>query len=129
ISSLSPHLCDHPLSPPQFSSFFFFQAEDGIRAPLVTGVQTCALPISARSSPRLAGSQANRGDDRAGGEVKSHDPHGGAQPARPQIGRASWRERGEARSGSVEGEVESAERGSESTWRAGEQSGIVVTSE
>src|SRR5207247_4469115 len=25
----------------------FFQAEDGIRAPLVTGVQTCALPISA----------------------------------------------------------------------------------
>src|SRR6266536_1716734 len=27
--------------------FFFFQAEDGIRDPLVTGVQTCALPISA----------------------------------------------------------------------------------
>src|SRR5438105_14537158 len=25
--------------------FFFFQAEDGIRDPLVTGVQTCALPI------------------------------------------------------------------------------------
>src|SRR5207247_4192201 len=25
---------------------FFFQAEDGIRDPLVTGVQTCALPIS-----------------------------------------------------------------------------------
>src|SRR5438105_7550089 len=24
---------------------FFFQAEDGIRGPLVTGVQTCALPI------------------------------------------------------------------------------------
>src|SRR5207247_3058805 len=24
----------------------FFHAEDGIRAPLVTGVQTCALPIS-----------------------------------------------------------------------------------
>src|SRR5207247_6038283 len=24
---------------------FFFQAEDGIRYPLVTGVQTCALPI------------------------------------------------------------------------------------
>src|SRR6266536_3841196 len=28
--------------------FFFFQAEDGIRDPLVTGVQTCALPISLR---------------------------------------------------------------------------------
>src|SRR3989442_9291901 len=28
--------------------FFFFQAEDGIRDADVTGVQTCALPISAR---------------------------------------------------------------------------------
>src|SRR5260370_8386157 len=30
------------------SSFFFFQAEDGIRDSSVTGVQTCALPISDR---------------------------------------------------------------------------------
>src|SRR5439155_17453358 len=30
--------------------FFFFQAEDGIRDGHVTGVQTCALPIS--TSPR-----------------------------------------------------------------------------
>src|SRR5436305_4224204 len=29
--------------------FFFFQAEDGIRDADVTGVQTCALPISATS--------------------------------------------------------------------------------
>src|SRR2546425_5031687 len=29
-----------------WSFFFFFQAEDGIRDKLVTGVQTCALPIS-----------------------------------------------------------------------------------
>src|SRR5436190_16416365 len=28
--------------------FFFFQAEDGIRDHCVTGVQTCALPISRR---------------------------------------------------------------------------------
>src|SRR5258708_23682924 len=28
-----------------FRFFFFFQAEDGIRDDLVTGVQTCALPI------------------------------------------------------------------------------------
>src|SRR5256885_2502229 len=28
------------------SCFFFFQAEDGIRDYKVTGVQTCALPIS-----------------------------------------------------------------------------------
>src|SRR2546423_3204572 len=30
--------------------FFFFQAEDGIRDKLVTGVQTCALPISSPSN-------------------------------------------------------------------------------
>src|SRR5207253_6970297 len=29
-----------------FFVFFFFQAEDGIRDGHVTGVQTCALPIS-----------------------------------------------------------------------------------
>src|SRR2546425_10148139 len=33
-----------------FLFFFFFQAEDGIRDKLVTGVQTCALPISIRTS-------------------------------------------------------------------------------
>src|SRR5207253_3498727 len=37
-----------PLSSSVLSSldFFFFQAEDGIRDGHVTGVQTCALPIS-----------------------------------------------------------------------------------
>src|SRR5438034_560783 len=34
--------------------FFFFQAEDGIRAHCVTGVQTCALPISARVAAVVA---------------------------------------------------------------------------
>src|SRR3989449_11674354 len=33
--------------------FFFFQAEDGIRDVAVTGVQTCALPISAPRSVSL----------------------------------------------------------------------------
>src|SRR2546421_9337171 len=33
--------------------FFFFQAEDGIRDLIVTGVQTCALPISTRAGSRL----------------------------------------------------------------------------
>src|SRR2546429_4929297 len=33
---------------------FFFQAEDGIRDVAVTGVQTCALPISSTSSGKLA---------------------------------------------------------------------------
>src|SRR5205823_7787266 len=38
----------------EYFFFFFFQAEDGIRDKLVTGVQTCALPIlsSKRTSPR-----------------------------------------------------------------------------
>src|SRR5207245_8059355 len=35
---LQPRVCS--------SVFFFFQAEDGIRDATVTGVQTCALPIS-----------------------------------------------------------------------------------
>src|SRR5690554_7107528 len=45
-------------TPTMFSSsfvmygFFFFQAEDGIRAADVTGVQTCALPISGSASSR-----------------------------------------------------------------------------
>src|SRR5437879_13647273 len=34
--------------------FFFFQAEDGIRDTSVTGVQTCALPISRRCPTRSA---------------------------------------------------------------------------
>src|SRR2546430_9156676 len=34
--------------------FFFFQAEDGIRDLTVTGVQTCALPISLRGALREA---------------------------------------------------------------------------
>src|SRR3989475_8964344 len=39
-----------------FIFFFFFQAEDGIRDLTVTGVQTCALPIS----PRTAGTSSRR---------------------------------------------------------------------
>src|SRR2546425_10291750 len=34
--------------------FFFFQAEDGIRDKLVTGVQTCALPISIAAAAFIA---------------------------------------------------------------------------
>src|SRR2546430_5420413 len=37
------------------SSFFFFQAEDGIRDLTVTGVQTCALPIYLRATIDLLG--------------------------------------------------------------------------
>src|SRR5712664_4766485 len=41
--------------------FFFFQAEDGIRDLIVTGVQTCALPISG-----LTGASFESGSTRPG---------------------------------------------------------------
>src|SRR5256885_14202501 len=43
---------------------FFFQAEDGIRDYKVTGVQTCALPISIYSGAKLP--------ERLGGIVEIH---------------------------------------------------------
>src|ERR1041384_8669535 len=61
---------------------FFFQAEDGIRDKLVTGVQTCALPIYPR--PGTQGAPPRRSPSRW----------------RPQeIGRASCRGRGEISGG------------------------------
>src|SRR5207245_11723931 len=39
---------------------FFFPAEDGIRAATVTGVQTCALPISFGFDGVLAANEATR---------------------------------------------------------------------
>src|SRR5215217_8746444 len=58
--------------------FFFFQAEDGIRDIGVTGVQTCALPIS-------------RLDPHADVARSAHSRHAGGHR---EIGRASCRERG-----------------------------------
>src|SRR2546427_5969677 len=40
--------------------FFFFQAEDGIRDLTVTGVQTCALPISHQPPHALRGTEGRR---------------------------------------------------------------------
>src|SRR3712207_4853206 len=54
--------------------FFFFQAEDGIRDIGVTGVQTCALPIS-RASVRIL----PRRDVRAGAD-RSHRARRGLGP-------------------------------------------------
>src|SRR5687767_15532518 len=52
FSELFHSLAPRPLAARSISDFlltylatFFFQAEDGIRDKLVTGVQTCALPI------------------------------------------------------------------------------------
>src|SRR5439155_6814968 len=92
--------------------FFFFQAEDGIRDGHVTGVQTCALPISPhRGASRRA---AVRGQEvgasaRAGAASSVAVAVGGVRAARAagtgaapcvtgaaQIGRASCRERVES---------------------------------
>src|SRR2546426_4198851 len=50
--------------------FFFFQAEDGIRDYKVTGVQTCALPISEETA---------QGDDAAGVADLDRDGTGGGR--------------------------------------------------
>src|SRR5207249_9044524 len=44
-----------------YLSFFFFQAEDGIRDRNVTGVQTCALPISGLEITSMADIPAGTG--------------------------------------------------------------------
>src|SRR5215813_11461808 len=56
--------------------FFFFQAEDGIRDADVTGVQTCALPIS---RAEISGTDAGQG----GWAARSRDGR-----------REDWRRRG-----------------------------------
>src|SRR5438093_13258096 len=83
-----------------------FQAEDGIRGWSVTGVQTCALPISARRQGRY------RGADR--GQIGPAHPAGAianggyqreaaqAREAAREIGRASCRERVEESGEGVE---------------------------
>src|SRR5258708_31394957 len=49
---------------------FFFQAEDGIRDDLVTGVQTCALPILARGNAQFV---ARPGPNGANGHGAHHE--------------------------------------------------------
>src|SRR6266498_4477271 len=63
--------------------FFFFQAEDGIRDADVTGVQTCALPISpAPGSRRRARAQRRRCSGRSpAGAGDRHDRPLGLSPS------------------------------------------------
>src|SRR5438874_853932 len=76
-----------------YSFFFFFQAEDGIRDLYVTGVQTCALPISRRSRPaRPTPGGASRGPGR---RARARLP--GRREAPPGVGRAGRDRRGAAR--------------------------------
>src|SRR5436305_11349657 len=93
--------------------FFFFQAEDGIRDADVTGVQTCALPISSRSAGAgrsgtaatattcAASGAASRGWPAASPPGWRAAPTSTRRPAgcRAKIGRASCRERVEVSRG------------------------------
>src|SRR5207244_9099305 len=83
---------------------FFFQAEDGIRDDLVTGVQTCALPISGRRRARRRTARNGGGNGASkccGGH--SSTPAGSALPAAsstwrraaPSCGRSEERRVGE----------------------------------
>src|SRR5256885_8405450 len=90
-------------------SMFFFQAEDGIRDYKVTGVQTCALPISAQPRDdrrvlagevleqrrvRARGHDLERFDHARSGPVEERIAVGDIDPRTgTEIGRASCRER------------------------------------
>src|SRR5436190_24059230 len=55
---------------------FVFQAEDGIRDHCVTGVQTCALPISCPSAGRCrccGGASSGRSSGGIGGDTRSEE--------------------------------------------------------
>src|SRR5256886_2815562 len=88
--------------------YFFFQAEDGIRDLTVTGVQTCALPISsctnAHTSPlapcclarSVSASSSERGISRGPALIPRTTPPDSSAPLNTlnsEIGRASCRER------------------------------------
>src|SRR5206468_10000563 len=53
--------------------FFFFQAEDGIRDLIVTGVQTCALPISLQRKADIKTPRRRRASARCPPAVTSDD--------------------------------------------------------
>src|SRR5256885_3932964 len=92
------------------NTFFFFQAEDGIRDYKVTGVQTCALPIcsraAAQSSNRCSFDFASEKRPCSAIQSRVHltsraswltasDRLGGSSPSRMGIGKASCRGKGE----------------------------------
>src|SRR2546429_6972457 len=62
--------------------FFFFQAEDGIRDVAVTGVQTCALPISCRG-PRYRSARRAPGRRRPGRSGRAASPSSGVRTLDP----------------------------------------------
>src|SRR2546430_4097371 len=90
----------------QAKLFFFFQAEDGIRDLTVTGVQTCALPISVvdgaaavrvqRAQPDTARPR-RQGTRRGGGSVWAADSREQLNHSVPVRARAELVQRSEER--------------------------------
>src|SRR2546430_3943522 len=90
-------LCRGPYGAVYRTSFFFFQAEDGIRDLTVTGVQTCALPIwSDRFARRTVPGrgdlhrQLDQGED---GQQRARDRGAPGTCARVGLGRRQLAER------------------------------------
>src|SRR5207245_3233728 len=80
---------------------FFFQAEDGIRDATVTGVQTCALPISSKLCPWVGGmlpAISSSGSDCRSSPMAQRKSRRRNLTAN-EIGRASCRERVETSGG------------------------------
>src|SRR5205807_7310637 len=73
---------------------FFFQAEDGIRGYKVTGVQTCALPISSGKLGQFAlAYKTLNGKDPGAYSTEGYDDANILIGGIKEIGRASCRER------------------------------------
>src|SRR5205823_6919614 len=113
--------CDDSFGKASFIFFFFFQAEDGIRDKLVTGVQTCALPILigvALDVPRIAAKERQqwrtilRFQSRRG--ARDEVPLAIDGREKQEIGRASCREREEIK-GEAEALKEKTDIGQHST--------------
>src|SRR5207302_9031431 len=82
--------------------FFFFQAEDGIRDFHVTGVQTCALPISLTIGPMMTRGKVKIAAIEppfSGVTMNQATSVGKIAPNTIEIGRASCRERVESSRG------------------------------
>src|SRR5256885_8962189 len=77
--------------------FFFFQAEDGIRDYKVTGVQTCALPISPRRRRPALLVRHLRTEGRPGGGEDEAGARGRHCPVRCESARTPGEARHHAR--------------------------------
>src|SRR2546426_6175733 len=76
--SWSESVSEATASEMSYLTFFFFQAEDGIRDYKVTGVQTCALPISEFLTAVCGGMQLMPGlPNHPAGERVDVDPETG----------------------------------------------------